>query len=207
MAAIWLITWVNTLGIVTSGKVQLLTTILKILPLVFVGIGGLFFFRIANFLPFNVSGVSDFSAITDTAAYTFFAFLGIECATIPSGSVVDSEKTVSRATMIGTLLTTAIYIVSSIGLMGMIPAKELQHSVTPFSDAAVKIWGSSASYWVSAGVAIAAFGALNGWILIQGQVPYAIAKDKLFPVILSKKIKMVLLILELLPEVSWSLYL
>jgi basic amino acid/polyamine antiporter, APA family len=189
LAAIWLITWINTLGIVTSGKVQLLTTILKIVPLVFVGIGGLFFFKMANFLPFNVSGVSDFSAITATATYTFFAFLGIECATIPSGSVINPEKTVSRATMMGTLAATVIYIVSSISLMGMIPAKDLQHSVTPFADAAVIIWGSSARYWVSAGVAIAAFGALNGWILIQGQVPYAIAKDKLFPAILSKKNK------------------
>jgi len=73
--------------------------------------------------------------------------------------------------------------------MGMIPAKDLHHSVTPFADAAVKIWGNNAGYWVSAGVAIAAFGALNGWILIQGQIPYAIARDKLFPAFLSKKNK------------------
>ena len=71
----------------------------------------------------------------------------------------------------------------------MIPAKDLQHSVTPFADAAVIIWGSNARYWISAGVAIAAFGALNGWILIQGQIPYAIAKDKLFPPVFSKKNK------------------
>jgi basic amino acid/polyamine antiporter, APA family len=189
LGTIWLLTWVNTLGIVTSGKIQLLTTILKIVPLVFVGIAGLFFFKMANFLPFNISGVSDFSAITATATYTFFAFLGIECATIPSGSVVNPERTVPRATMMGTLITTIIYILSSISIMGMIPSNELQHSVTPFADAAVIIWGSSASYWVSAGVAIAAFGALNGWILIQGQIPYAIAMDKLFPPIFSKKNK------------------
>jgi APA family basic amino acid/polyamine antiporter len=71
--------------------------------------------------------------------------------------------------------------------MGMIPAKVLQHSVTPFADAAVIMWGSNASYWVSAGVAIAAFGALNGWILIQGQIPAAIAKDKLFPAVFAKE--------------------
>ena len=34
---------------------------------------------------------------------------------------------------------------------------------------------------VAAGAAIAAFGALNGWILMQGQLPYAVARDKLFP--------------------------
>jgi APA family basic amino acid/polyamine antiporter len=68
----------------------------------------------------------------------------------------------------------------------MIPAQQLQHSVTPFSDAAVLIFGNGAQYWVSAGVAIAAFGALNGFILIQGQIPFAIAKDKLFPAVFAK---------------------
>jgi basic amino acid/polyamine antiporter, APA family len=189
LGAIWFLTWINTLGVVTSGKVQLVTTILKIIPLLLVVIGGLFFFRSDNFIPFNTSGHSDFSAITATATFTFFAFLGLECATIPSGSVANPGKTIPRATMLGTLIATVIYILSSMSIMGMIPAKDLLRSVTPFADAAVIIWGSSARYWVSAGVAIAAFGALNGWILVQGQIPYAIAKDKLFPPVFGKKNK------------------
>jgi APA family basic amino acid/polyamine antiporter len=186
LAAIWLLTWVNTLGIVTSGKVQLITTILKIIPLVMVAIGGLFFIKLQNFIPFNTSSTSNFSAITTTAALTFFAFLGLECATIPSGNVVNPEKTIPKATMLGTLAAAIIYILSSVSVMGMIPAKDLQHSVTPLADAAVIIWGNSARYWVSGGAAIAAFGALNGWILIQGQIPFAIAKDKLFPAVFGK---------------------
>ena len=186
LSAIWLLTWINTLGIVTSGMVQLITTILKIVPLLLVAIGGLFFFKLKYFLPFNASGTSAFTAITATTAFTFFAFLGLECATIPSGSVANPEKTIPRATLLGTGLAAIIYILSTVSVMGMIPAKELSHSLTPFADAAVLIWGSSARYWVSAGVAIAAFGALNGWILIQGQIPYAISKDKLFPAVFGK---------------------
>ncbi len=189
LGAIWLLTWINTLGIVTSGKLQLITTVLKIIPLVLVAIGGLFFISFSNFIPFNNSGTSDFAAITATATLTFFAFLGLECATIPSGSVANPEKTIPIATMLGTLVVTVIYIVSTVSVMGMIPIKDLQKSVTPFADAAVIIWGSNAQYWVSAGVAVAAFGALNGWILIQGQIPAAIAKDKLFPAIFGKENK------------------
>ncbi len=187
LVSIWFLTWVNTRGIVTSGKFQLITTILKIIPLLAVAIGGLFFIQLKNYIPFNTSGTSDLTALTATTTLTFFAFLGIECATIPSGSVSNPEKTISRATMLGTFIATVIYILSSISVMGMIPAKELQHSVTPFADAAVLMWGNGASYLVSAGVAIAALGALNGFILIQGQVPYAISKDGLFPPIFSKK--------------------
>lgn len=181
LSTIWLLTWINTLGIITSGIVQLITTILKILPLLLVAVVGLFFIRAQNFTPFNSSDHSSFAAITATATLTFFAFLGLECATIPSGSVANPGKTVARATMLGTLIATMVYILGSVSVMGIIPGKDLQKSVTPFADAAVIIWGRSARYWVSAGVAIAAFGALNGWILVQGQIPAAIAKDGLFP--------------------------
>lgn len=184
---VWFLTWINTLGIVTSGKVQLVTTLLKIIPLVLIGFAGLFYIHWDYFLPFNTSGTSTFTAITATTTLTFFAFLGVECATFPSGSILHPETTISKATMIGTLAATLIYILSTVSIMGMIPAAQLQKSVTPFADVAILIWGNGAQYWVSAGVAIAAFGALNGFILIQGQLPYAMAKDKLFPAIFAKK--------------------
>jgi len=189
LATIWFLSWINSLGILTSGILQLVTTILKIVPIVLIGLAGLFYIQWSNFLPFNASGTSTIAAITATTTLTFFAFLGIECATIPSGSVANSAATVAKATTLGTLIATVVYILSTVSIMGMIPAAQLKHSVTPFADAAVIIWGQGAKYWVSAGVAISAFGALNGYILIQGQLPYAVAKDQLFPQIFTKKNK------------------
>lgn len=187
LTTIWFLTWVNTLGVFTSGKLQLITTILKILPLLIVSIGGLYFFDIQNFMPFNTSGMSNWAAITATTTLTFFAFLGIECATIPSGSVENPAKNVPKATLLGTYFATFIYLLSAVSIMGMIPANELEKSVTPFSDAAEKFLGYSGRYWIGAGAAVAAFGALNGFILIQGQLPYAVAKDGLFPSVFTKK--------------------
>jgi APA family basic amino acid/polyamine antiporter len=83
--------------------------------------------------------------------------------------------------MLGMLISTTVYILGSISIMGIIPAAQLKISATPYADAAAVIYGPAARYLASAGVAIAAFGALNGWTLIQGQVPYGVAKDKLFP--------------------------
>lgn len=184
---LWLLTWVNTLGVIASGRVQLMTTILKIVPLVLVAIGGLLLLDPQNLLPFNQSGTSSWQAITATTTLTFFAFLGIECATIPSSSVDNPGQNISKATMFGVWIAAAIYIFSTISIMGMIPASQLQVSITPFADAAEKIYGHGAKYWVSAGAAVAAFGALNGLILVQGQMPYAMAKDKLFPAFFAKQ--------------------
>lgn len=189
LAAIWFVTFVNTRGVVVGGKLQLVTTILKIVPLVLVGVGGLFFIKLQYFHPFNTSGGSLFYAISTTGAMTMFSYIGIESATIPAGNVANPGKTISRATILGLCVTAIIYVLGSFSVMGIIPAKTLEHSVTPYADAAVIIYGSHARYWVSAGVAIAAFGALNGWTMVQGQVPFAIANDKLFPAIFKKRNK------------------
>lgn len=187
LSAIWLLTWVNTRGVKEVGWVQKITTVLKIAPLVLVTIMGLFYIDFANFVPFNISSVSNFSAVTATATLTLFAFLGLESATIPAGNIHEPEKTIPRATMIGTIITIFVYVLSSTVVMGMIPAAELKNSNAPFSDAAAIIWGHSARYWVAAGAIVSTLGALNGWILLQGQMPMAAARDKLFPVLFNKE--------------------
>ncbi|NOT75257.1 MAG: amino acid permease [Cyclobacteriaceae bacterium] len=187
LSAIWFLTWINTRGVKEAGAVQFITTILKVTPLIAVSIVGLFYMNFDHFSQFNISGKSDFAAITATATLTLFAFLGLESATIPSGNIENPEKTIPRATMIGTWVTILIYVLGSVTVIGMIPVTELKDSSAPFADAAALIWGDQARYWVAAGAIISTFGALNGWILIQGQMPMAAAKDRLFPAIFKKE--------------------
>jgi len=189
ISAVWLLTWVNVKGVKEAGRVQLVTTILKLTPLLLISVVGLFYVEFQNFTPFNVSSESDFGAVAATATLTLFAYLGLESATIPSGDIRDPEKTIPRATMIGTTLTIGVYILATVAVMGMIPSVDLQKSNAPFSDAAAIIWGESARYWVAIGAIISTFGALNGWILLQGQIPYAAAKDNMFPEIFGRENK------------------
>lgn len=181
IVAIWFFTYINTLSIKKVGLVQLITTVLKILPLLLFGTFGFLYFNSAHFTPFNLSEASNFDAVTATAALALWAFLGLESATIPSDKVKNPEKTISRATIAGIAIAALLYISSTIGIMGIVAPADLQQSAAPFADAAQKIWGNWASGLVAAGAAIACFGALNGWILIQGQLPMAAARDKLFP--------------------------
>jgi APA family basic amino acid/polyamine antiporter len=183
---IWFFTWINSKDIKTVAAVSIITTLLKITPIFLIGIWGLFYVQTENFTPFNLSGETNFSAIMSTTVLTFFAFLGMESATIPSGSVKDSARTVKRATMFGTLVTVVAYILSSIAIMGIIPAEVLSKSSAPFADAAAVFWGESARYMVAAGAVVATMGALNGWILMQGTIPLAAAKAGLFPKVFEK---------------------
>ena len=178
---IWFFTWINSLGIKESGRVQLITTILKILPLIFIIVFGVFFFDVNNLPKFNLTGESDFSAISAVATLTLYAFLGIECATIPAGNIKNPEKTIPKATMFGTIIVTILYILGTLILFGILPIEVLQKSPAPFAEAAKIMGGEYGGYFVAVGVIISGLGVLNGWILITGQISLATAKDNLFP--------------------------
>lgn len=178
---IWLFTYVNTKSIKKVGVVQLITTVIKILPLLLLGTLGFLNFNPSHFVPFNLSNSSNFDAVTATAALALWAFLGLESATIPSDKVKNPSKTIPRSTIAGMAVAALLYVSSTVGVMGIVAPSDLQQSAAPFADAAQKIWGNWASSLVAAGAAIACFSALNGWILLQGQLPMAAARDHLFP--------------------------
>ncbi len=186
LAIIWIVVFVNTRGIKEAGIFQLVTSILKIAPLIAIGIFGLFYIKVGNFFPANISDLSNFQAITATATLTFFAYMGLECATIPSADVENPSRTIPRATYFGLGITALVYILGTTSLLGIIPAEQLQYSTAPFSDAAAIMWGPWAENLVAIGAIISTLGALNGWILIQGQIPAAISRDKLFPPLFGK---------------------
>ena len=87
---------------------------------------GVFYIDAGNFVPFNASGESALSAITTTTTLTLFAFLGLESATVPSENIQDPEKTIPRATIIGTTLTIVVYILGSAAVMGMLDTQQLK---------------------------------------------------------------------------------
>ncbi len=120
---------------------------------------------------------------------TLYAFLGIECASIPAENIKNPEKNIPKATMIGTIISTLVYIFGTVILFGILPTEIIINSPAPFAEAGQVIGGKYAGYFVSAGAAISAIGALNGWILITSYMPMTMANDKLFPKIFNKKIK------------------
>lgn len=178
---IWLVTWINVMGIKQAGVFQVITTVMKLVPLVAMATLGLFWVNWSHFLPFNTSGMSPFAAVTAVAALTLWAFLGVESATIPADDVKNPSKTIPRATVLGTIVVGLVYILSTVAVMGIIPLAQLGKSGAPFADAAGSAWGHWAFYAVVIGAVISCLGNLNGFTLIQGQIPMAAARDHLFP--------------------------
>ena len=166
---------------------QLVTTILKLLPLLLIGSLGLLFIEPHNLSHFNTSGQSNFSALTGAATLTLWAFIGLEAATVPAESVKNPERNIARATISGVLITALVYILSNLAVTGVVPAAQLANSTAPYADAAQIMFGPVGAILVAIGAVISCFGAINGFTLLQGQVPMAAARDGLFPRVFAKE--------------------
>ena len=189
LSFIWVFTFTSSKGIKSSGYIQILTTIAKLIPLVLIILFGFFIFDLEIFPEFNLTDQNDFEILPVVAVMTLYAFLGLECASIPAENIKNPEKTIPKATMAGTLISTLIYILSTIVLFGIIPAENLVNSPAPFAEAGEIIGGKYFGFLISAGAAISAIGALNGWILITSYMPMTMANDRLFPKVFAKKNK------------------
>ena len=178
---LWTLTLLNTRGVREAGVFQLITTVLKFIPLAVLGIAAFFVFDTEAFKPFNLSGEPLVSSLAATAALTLWAFSGLESATIPADQVDNPKSTIPKATLYGFIIAAIIYISSQVTIMSVVPNAELQQSGAPFADAARILWGDTAATIIAIGAVISCLGALNGWILLQGQVPMTAARDGLLP--------------------------
>ncbi len=81
------------------------------------------------------------SATLAASTIALYAMLGFESATVPAGRVRDPGRTIPRATLVGTLLTAAIYIAVSTVPILLIPQAELAKSQAPFVDLLNRLLG------------------------------------------------------------------
>jgi APA family basic amino acid/polyamine antiporter len=185
LAIIWLFTLINILGIQLAGLVQLFLTTIKVIPLIIIIIFGLGNIHLVNLTQFNIDNTSNYDALSHAATLTFWAFIGLEAAVIPSENT-SGASAVSKATIWGTLISISIYILISFVLMGMISVVELQNSSFPIAKAGSMLFGPLGALIITIFAYISGIGALNVCLLIQGQIIFAAARDNLFPRWLAK---------------------
>ncbi|WP_431683812.1 amino acid permease [Kitasatospora sp. KL5] len=182
LVGLWVPAIVNLTGARTIGAFQVVTTVLKFLPLAFMATAGLLFVEPGNFGAFNASGTSALGAVSAAGAIALFSYIGLETASVAAGRVREPRRNVPRATLYGTLACAAIYLLGTLAVFGAVPHAELGASTAPFTDAMNNIAGGHwAGNLVAAAAIVSGIGALNGWTLICAEMPLAAARDGLFP--------------------------
>ena len=176
------LTALNLSGLKNSGRFQVVTTVLKLVPLaavllILAELGGRspHSFTTAPQAPLSLS-----STITATAL-AMVAIIGFETASIAAERIRDPERNVARATMLGIALSCTIYLIVCTGIVLTTPIADLATSNAPVALFIERAWGPWAGVLVAAFAVISTVGCLNVWVLLQGEVPLGLVRSGLLP--------------------------
>lgn len=181
LGLLWGVTAFNALPLRQVAALQGVTVVLKVVPLLFLILLGWDHIRWEWLMVAGRSGEGAFGSITAATTLALFAFLGVESAAIASHRIRNPERNMGRASVMGTALTVVLYVGCSVVVMGTVSPEGLMDSPAPFAESASTFLGAAGRDAMAVVAVLATFGALNGWILIQGQFPAAVAADGLFP--------------------------
>ncbi len=187
VALIWLMFALNLLGPRSIARFQSMCVIFGLLPVVAVLVAGWGSFDADIYREsWNLTGKSDTVAVFSQLAPVFWAFVGLETGAMVAGVVRDPDRNVPIATLGGILIAGVVYLVSSVLMMGIVPAQEMAASSAPFALVAGKMFGAWAIPLIAAAAALKATGTLGGWMLVTGESGARAAQRGFLPAIFGR---------------------
>ena len=178
----------NALGARSTGRLAVLTTAIKLLPLIAV---------IVVLIQVEMAGgpVSPLAAmpltidnIAAASALTLFAMLGFETAVAPVDKIRHPERTIPRAIVSGTAFVAILYLISSTAILLLLSVDGAAGSTSPFADAIGRGWGEYGAIFAAAGIAVSAAGYINANVLVYGELGYSMALRGDMPAAMAKTI-------------------
>lgn len=176
-----LLTGLNHLGIVLSGRVQLLVTIVPLAILLLVSV-----YVIGDV------GVAQVSTDALRAAWTqapgagefaqaylpiYFAYSGWNAAIYVGGEIAEPGKNVPRAVVGGTLVVLILYVVLCAGFLSVFDTRALAGVGEAGTAAAGQLFGPTGVLVVTLMIVLAMLGSINGSIMTGSRIAYAMAQE------------------------------
>ncbi len=182
---IWALNFILSRGTKETASINVITTICKIAPLILFIVFVIFAFDTKN-LNTDFYGKareneigSLFDQIKATMTITLWTFVGIEGIGVLSERA-KKMKDVGRATVLAVVVTLGLYLLVSIGSLGIMPSDELAKLGNPSTafvlSAIVGPWGEKL---INIAILISISGALIGWTMIAVEIVFLSAKDGL----------------------------
>ena len=178
---VWAVVLLNIKSIENSSRFQLISTLLKLLPLLLIIFLGASNLTVSNLPEFNPTNLHPLSLLGTVTTLVMWSFIGIETATVPADNVINPQETIPKVLIASVLTILTLYILVSFAIALIVPAKELIDSTAPFALAASKILGSTGGTLITIGALVSTLGSLNANTLTAGNLSLAAARDGLLP--------------------------
>lgn len=172
----------NLRGVRAAGVFQVATTVLKLMPLVVVGLIALWLLG-AEPQAYTRSASAPFNPalLTPALGLVFFAMLNLENASMLAERVRDPARNVPRATFMGIAGVLLVYLTVSTAIVATTPQTELAASSAPVALFVARNLGPWAGDAVALFAAISAIGCLNVLVLMLGELPLGMVRDGQLP--------------------------
>ncbi|MGG7060421.1 APC family permease, partial [Clostridium tertium] len=167
----------------TSGVIQTVSTICKLIPLVLLILFGFIKGSGENAImtPLVSEGLKPAGVIGQLLVAILFAYDGWINVGAIAGEMKDPGKDLPKAIIGGLSLVMAVYVVINLAYLWVLPANELAQYASPASAVAESIFGPVGGKFITVGILISVFGALNGYILTGPRIAYTLASQKTLP--------------------------
>jgi APA family basic amino acid/polyamine antiporter len=192
VAAIILFSAINCIGVAFGGRVQSVLTAAKLLGIAAI-IGGVFL--LSNGASWSHlttpsgtprwGGASSFGAAMLAALWAYNGWYALP---LVAGEVERPQRNVPRGLIVGMLVVLVVYLLANLSYFYALPISEvLTSNSTAHPDAlpvatkaAQTFLGPVGTAFISVAFIISTLGALNGIILSNSRIPFAMARDGLF---------------------------
>lgn len=168
------LTIINCLGSKYGGYIQTLATVAKLIPIALIGIFGLW--QGDGQIIGMTSGTGGALGMGAAILATLWAYDGWIGVSFVAGEMKNPAKQLPQAIIIGLGIVIIAYLGTNMALLHTLPASEIVSlGKLAASTAAGLLFGEMGGKMINIGILVSMFGALNGYILTNARVPYAMA--------------------------------
>ncbi len=173
---------VNIHGTKRAGRMQTISTICKLIPLLVLIVFGLAHASTnAIFTPMTSNGVSPTNSLGTTLLAVLFAFEGWTNVGALAGEMKNPAKDLPKAIVGGVSIIMAVYLLINIAYLRVLPADQLMNLPSPALAVAEVLFGKWGGALIDIGIIISVIGAGNGFLLSGSRVAYALAEENELP--------------------------
>ncbi|WP_372364607.1 APC family permease [Candidatus Uabimicrobium sp. HlEnr_7] len=184
MIAIALLTYVNYIGARFSTIMQLLLTLLSVITII-AFIATAFASSKSQTLVFSLSNPPSFSNFSLAMIPILWTFSGWYNLNFAAEEVENTSRTITISLLAGMILVTILYLLVNVVYLTTLSVTQIQKE-KQIAYTVMNIIIPNSGSFISMAIVISALGTLNGLIFASPRAYFAMAKDKLFPILPAK---------------------
>lgn len=163
-----------------AGKLQVSTTVIKLIPLLLMAVVGTAAGLANGQLMQNITAepsadVTPMGGLTASIVSLAFAFEGWILATSINAELKDAKKTLPRALILGSIVIVAVFVLYYIGICGAVSVEELTAADGGAALAFKKLFGGIFGTLLTVFIAISCLGTTNGVLIANSRGMYSLA--------------------------------